>query len=254
MAGISSDLKHTFHLAACALALLPGLAWGQVDDEEEEAPGAAVEQTAPEAASQGPAALAPEPALVEDRVSLTPPEGVMPSVRRGFHVETDLGVFFTVGGAGGYSNAQTYLQLGVGYDLGERITLGAHFGMGSNAANCFGPADPRSGLCAGSENFTLSFIDGTASYLVNIADRVYLSPKVLAGWTVIDPAPVVLGQAGQGPASQAAVGAPNAGVGIGVEYATFMDHFSIGADATFRFVLGPNIPAFAIFPRVKYTF
>ncbi len=43
-----------------------------------------------------------------------PPEGVALHVRRGFFTETDIGVFFTVGGNNRYSNAETYLQLGVG--------------------------------------------------------------------------------------------------------------------------------------------
>jgi len=41
---------------------------------------------------------------------------------------------------------------------------------------------------------------------------------------------------------------------VGVEYATSMDHFSVGADVMSRFILGPNILSFAIYPRIKYTF
>ena len=48
--------------------------------------------------------------------------------------------------------------------------------------------------------------------------------------------------------------APNAGVGVGLEYATSFDHFSVGADFLARYIIGPNIPTFALFPRVKYTF
>jgi hypothetical protein len=182
-------------------------------------------------------------------LAATPPEGVVPKARRGFFVETDVGAFFTLGGAGGYSNAQTYLQLGVGYDLAERLSLGAHFGLGSNAANCFGAVTPG-GACLGSDNFTMTFLDVSAAYLFSLGERVYLSPKLLAGWTMMDPTPIQDDPA----APPSAMSAPNAGVGLGVEYATFMDHFSIGADLTMRFVVGPNIPTFAIFPRVKYTF
>ena len=185
-------------------------------------------------------------------LAATPMEGVIPEVRRGFFVETDIGVFFTLGGNDVYSNAQTYLQLGLGYDINENIELGAHFGLGASAANCFAVRD-ASGNCVAdgasvSENFTVSFIDVSAAYLFKLVDRVYLSPKLLAGYSLLDPAPVVDAN-GLG-----VTGGANLGAGVGVEYATSMDHFTVGADLTFRFVVGPNIPAFAVFPRVKYTF
>lgn len=178
----------------------------------------------------------------------TPPEGVEYKPRRGFFTETDVGVFFTLGGENVYSNAQTYLQLGVGYDISETLSLGAHFGLGSSAANCFAGYLPDSDVCALSDNFTVSFFDVTAAYHVKLLERLYLTPKLAAGFTRLDPAPVGEGDPGR------AMSAPNAGAGIGIEYATPMDHFSVGADLLARYVIGPNIPTFAIFPRVKYTF
>lgn len=178
----------------------------------------------------------------------TPSEGVELEVRRGFFTETDVGVFFTLGGEDAYSNAQTYLQLGIGYDISERIELGLHFGLGSSAANCFaGPRTPR-GECTRSDNFTVSFIDLSAAYLFPLVSRLYLAPKIVGGWTLLDPEPL-LDSGGQPVTS-----APNVGVGIGLEYATSMDHFTIGLDVLSRMIVGPNIPTFAIFPRVKYTF
>jgi hypothetical protein len=94
----------------------------------------------------------------------------------------------------------------------------------------------------------VAFGDVTAAYMVPLADRFYLMPKVAAGITRMDPAPVGSGDPGQ------PMMAPNAGVGIGLEYATPMDHFSVGADVLARYLIGPNITTFAIFPRVKYTF
>ena len=66
-----------------------------------------------------------------------PAEGVALKVRRGLFTETDIGAMMTFGGSDHYSNAQTYLQLGVGYDLGEHLELVAQFGLGTSAANCF---------------------------------------------------------------------------------------------------------------------
>ena len=178
----------------------------------------------------------------------TQPEGVPLQVRRGFFTEADIGAFFTLGGQNVYSNAETYLQLGVGYDISDRVSLGAHFGLGSSAANCFAGYLPGSNVCSLSDNFTVAFADVTAAYLVPLAQRFYLTPKLAAGLSRLDPLPVGSGDPGR------ALSVPNAGVGIGVEYATAMDHFSVGADLMARYLIGPNIPTFAIFPRVKYTF
>ena len=177
----------------------------------------------------------------------TPSEGVSLVVRRGFFTETDVGGFMTVGGDNAYSNLQTYLQLGVGYDVSQTIELGAHFGMGSNAANCFNGLK-KTGECTATDNFTVTFIDLTAAYLFKLADRFYLDPKLAVGYTLLDPAPVVP-QDGE-PINKGI----NVGVGVGLEYATSMDHFSIGLDVLARYVIGPNIISLQFFPRVKYTF
>ncbi|NTX67386.1 adventurous gliding motility protein CglE [Myxococcus sp. CA051A] len=190
-------------------------------------------------------ALLSTPAL-----AATPPEGVDFQPRRGFYTDTNIGVFFTVGGENAYSNAQTYLQLGVGYDLTERISLGAHFGMGSSAQNCFAGYLPGTETCALSDNFTMQFLDVSAAYHVRLMDRLYLTPKLVAGYTRMDPAPVDPDEGNPG----RAISSPNAGVGVGLEYATGMDHFSVGADLLARYVIGPNITSFAFFPKVKYTF
>lgn len=174
-----------------------------------------------------------------------PPQGVLLQVRRGFFTETSIGVFFTLGGNNGYSNAQTYLQLGLGYDLSENIELAANFGLGSNAQNCF--ADPCEGPVAFPDNFTVTFLDANAAYLFKLAERFYLAPKLALGYTFLDPPPVAAGNALVG-------GGPNFGGGLGLEYATNMDHFSIGLDGLARWIVGPNIPTLAFFGRVKYTF
>ncbi|HZA14745.1 MAG TPA: adventurous gliding motility protein CglE [Myxococcaceae bacterium] len=175
----------------------------------------------------------------------TPQQGVPLQVRRGFFTETSIGVFFTLGGRHGYSNAQTYLQLGVGYDLSENVELAANFGLGSNAQNCF--SEPCEGPLAFPDNFTVSFLDANAAYLFKLAERFYLAPKLALGYTFLDPPPVA---DASGPVS----GGPNFGGGLGLEYATNMDHFSIGVDGLARWIVGPNIPTLAFFGRVKYTF
>ena len=170
-----------------------------------------------------------------------PPHGVPLQVRRGFYTETDIGAFFTLGGNDLYSNAQSYLQLGVGVDVTSWLSLSAHAAFGASAFNCF--AGRVGDLCASADAFTLTFLDLQLAYLHPLGDRLYLTPKVLAGQTLLDPAPV--GEVTSG---------LNVGLGVGLEYATAMDHFSVGLDLVGRYVFRAGIPAFSIFPRVKYTF
>lgn len=193
----------------------------------------------------------------------TPSQGVALKVRRGFFTETDIGVFFALGGKNGYSNAQTYLQLGVGYDISESIEIGAHFATAASAQNCYVRPEFPDEACElrlGTqrvdfpENFTVTFLDLTAAYLFKVAERFYISPKLAGGWTFLDPAPVPKGTPATVEALERVESGANVGGGVGVEYATHMDHFSIGADALVRMVVGPNIPTVAIFARVKYTF
>jgi hypothetical protein len=185
--------------------------------------------------------------LAPAALAAAPSEGVPLQVRRGFFTETDIGGFFTLGGDNGYSNLQTYLQLGAGYQLtiGEGrglVPLGVHVAIGANAQNCWSGLK-RDDTCNLSDNFTLIFISASGGYLHRVLDRLYVGGKIIAGWTLLDPAPVAN-----------VTGGVNAGVAASVEYATNMDHFSIGLDVAFRFVIGPNIPSLGFYPRVQYTF
>ncbi len=189
--------------------------------------------------------------LTSAAFAATPSEGVPLQVRRGFFTETDIGGFFTLGGDNGYSNLQTYLQLGGGYQLTigggtGLIPIGVHVGIGANAQNCWSGLK-NDNSCTLSDNFTLIFVSASGGYLHRVLERLYVGGKILAGWTLLDPAPVKNGM-------DDVTGGVNAGIAASVEYATNMDHFSIGLDVAFRFVIGPNIPSLGFYPRVQYTF
>ncbi len=188
----------------------------------------------------------------------TPSEGVPLQVRRGFFTETDIGGIVNLGGTAayaggnpGYSNLDPYLQLGIGYQFAfsEKVAMpiGLHVGIGANASNCYGAVD-NAGNCVQSDNFTLTFITLSAGLMYSVAERLYVGGKLLGGYTLIDPAATVKDD-GSG-----ITAAPHFGVAASVEYATNMDHFTIGLDVVFRLVVGPNIPSIQFFPRVKYTF
>ena len=187
------------------------------------------------------------PALAE---ASTSSEGVPLKVRRGFFTETDIGGFFTVGGQNGYSNLQSYLQLGAGYQFsfgdGEKnaVPIGLHVGIGANAANCWDTKPLLAGdICQQSDNFTVTFITASAGFMRQILERFYIGGKLLVGYTLVDPEPVAGVSKGV-----------NVGAAFSLEYATNMDHFTIGLDFVYRMVIGPNIHTLQFYPRVKYTF
>ena len=185
----------------------------------------------------------------------TPAEGVPLQVRRGFFTETDIGGIFTVGGDNGYSNFQTYLQLGLGYQITLNdgptwtgsskalIPIGIHVGIGANAQNCWAGLN-AAGACTQSDNFTMTFINASVGYLQQLVPRFYAGVKLLGGVTLLDPDPV-----GDGRLVRA-----NIGGALSIEYATNMDHFSVGVDVAYRLIIGPNIHALMFYPRVQYTF
>lgn len=185
--------------------------------------------------------------VASSSIAATPPEGVSLEVRRGVFTEADIGGFLTVGGQGGYSNLQSYLQLGVGYQLhapggSGLVPVGLHLGLGPNDQNCWAALN-RSGRCSKPDSFSMLFIGLSGGYLFQLVDRLYLGPRVLAGVVLLDPVPV------SGPAVR-----PTVGGMVSLEYATGLDHFSLGLDVAYRMVIGPWISSIAIFPRVQYTF
>ncbi len=180
----------------------------------------------------------------------TPPEGVPLKVRRGFFTDVGIGGLFTVGGDNGYSNLQTFLQLGAGYQFsfGENekfaVPIQLSVGIGANAANCHAGLT-KAGECLQSDNFTMTFLGGSAGLLVSLFERFYVGGKLLVGYTLLDPPP----QADFN-------GGVHAGIAASVEYATNMDHFTIGLDAGYRMIIGgANLmhPVHFVL-RVKYTF
>lgn len=191
----------------------------------------------------------------------TPAAGVPLQVRRGFFTETDIGGIVNFGGADDYSNLQAYVQLGLGYSVpvnvtahGSLIDIGLHVGIGASSQNCYGqrqnPSDHTS-KCIGAaanttvaDNFTMTFLSVTAAFLFGVEERFYVGPKLFGGVTLLDPPPDAEGTRF----------GPSAGVGAALEYATNMDHLTIGLDVAFRFIIGPNIPSLQFYPRVKYTF
>jgi hypothetical protein len=203
----------------------------------------------------------------------TPSVGVEQQIRRGFFAETDLGTYFDFRTAAPFtaSNAQAYLQLGVGYDLTDRLTLAIQFGLGASSGVCLADVatDGTCGLVDGSgriqklpdangvardqvlpDNFSNTFFQGELSYRVPLTERLSFTPGVIGGYQKLDPPPLYA----NGDPTQPLSGGPMFGADLSLDYATHLDHFTVGIAFTPRYLIGPNLLSMSIFPRVKYTF
>jgi len=191
-----------------------------------------------------------------------PETGVDQAPRRGTYLETTLGVFTTLGGSQPLSNAQPYLGLTVGHELGEAVALFASLGIGASSASCFQVS--ATGNCVGADSFGATYLEVGASYGVTLASRLQLSGKLVFGLTNLSPAPV----AGRDPVTGRDLKVadnlfgPHGGVGLGLDYDTHLDHFAVGVDALVRYsavnrsdgsgTLG--LASIALMPRVRYVF
>lgn len=217
-------------------------------------------RTAPISAAAALAALLLAPEVARAR---TPAAGVAQQIRSGFFADVNMGGFFTMGGKNskgksGPSNAQAYLQLGVGYDIARNVSVGASFGLGASASSCFAEVSAKDLSCVGvdengkrvniADNFTATIFTATVSYKHYFNDRFTLQPRLHLGYATLDPEPR------RNENGDPIKGGLVAGGALAVEYSTHMDHFSIGADFAGRLVAGPNIFTMAFFPKIKYTF
>jgi hypothetical protein len=201
----------------------------------------------------------------------TPSVGVEQKLRRGLFVETDLGTYFDFRSAAPatVSNAQAYLQLGIGYDITERLSVALQFGLVASSGVCLadiandgtcGVVDAAGNIAALPDNsgkqvlpdnFSNTFYQLHVSYRVPLVERLAFVPGAVVGYQKLDPAPLLSDNTD--PDSQLSGGVVF-GANLSLEYATHMDHFFVGLDVLPRFLVGPNLFSMAIFPRVKYTF
>jgi hypothetical protein len=184
-----------------------------------------------------------------------PDLGVESPARRGFYVETSLGIFGTVGGSRGISLAQPSLGMAVGRHLGEAAAIFLQLGIGSSRASCF---DGPLSSCAGADSFGATFAELGLQYAFPVLPRLRLSAEVLGGLTVLSPSPLADPQGGAVPGT---ISGPHLGLGLGLDYDTRLDHFAVGFDVLGRHsrVGRPGggtfgLTSFAMMPRIKYVF
>ena len=204
-------------------------------------------------------ALALALAASSARADHQPATGIDEQPRRGTFVETTLGLFTALGGSRFFSNAQPYLGMTFGREVGEPGSVFASLGIGAASASCYQPATTAND-CQAADSFGATFAELGGSYGLPLAARLLLSLKLVGGVTYLSPGPVREGN--NVPDSLFGF---HGGLGGALDYDTHLDHFAVGVDALVRYSLvryspasGSSrllaLPSLSIMPRIRYVF
>jgi hypothetical protein len=164
----------------------------------------------------------------------------------GLYFEGRGGVFFTVGGARGYSNGQPFFGFELGYDINEQFSLQFGYASGYQAANPLKYPDQ----CAGDDcydyhlDFGLTFFNLSADYDFLYGRRWALEVRAGGGAVIIDPS---------AKPDQAAVDFDVFG-GVRFEYYTLLKHFTLAGEFDFFYVIDTGIPSMAVTASIIYNF
>lgn len=187
--------------------------------------------------------------------------------KQGIYTQSDLGGFFVLGAGAGSptgftigddcgsrrpckpvptSQLQPYIGLSVGYDILQWLGVQLSFGTGfvANAAVYDqSEENPR--------DYGLTTINGAVVGSFYVLERLAIMGKVFGGLAIMSPEPA--------PDEQTLGG--NAGLGVGVRYATLLPDVFVGLDGNFSVAFIPAnsgsmviVPGISFAPVIKYVF
>jgi hypothetical protein len=217
-------------------------------------------------------------------------------IRRGFFAEADLGMYLTFIGRNTAdmtlpkrfsSNLEPHLGVNVGYDvvhsdafnlaIALRGAMGFNGGLGrvsdAEYQTYTDPSAPKAGApdpTTKPANYTVTELGLLVTASIMMTDRVAISVRGDGGLGVLNPDPTKAAAtldspcptaAGQTngcniPGAGGAAFVPVFGAGVGVEYYTLLNDFTVGVLLRFQGVLASDgmIPAASITFPIKYTF
>lgn len=248
------------------LLAAPSVAFAQEDDpddlvvskDEEES-----EEVAPAEREVKPAEAAKAEAMASQQEAFV--------IRRGFWTQADLGVFFTLGGKNydtlqgltskGISNIQPFVGVTAGYDIAYSDSYQFAIGAKLAAAYSAGAARVTDAALARvaddaatmASDFGIYELGLLAKFGFFLSPRVALNLAIDGGASFVDPDPT---KAATEDGAGGAVFAPLFGAGLGVEYYTLLNDFSVGLDLRFAMAMvsGASIPGLSITLPIRYTF
>lgn len=186
--------------------------------------------------------------------------------KQGIYTQSDLGGFFVLGNSLGSptgfsiseecggppckpvptSQLQPYIGLSVGYDIAQWLGVQLSFGTGfvANAA-------VYSDSLENPRDYGLTNIDLAVVGSFYVLERLAISGKVFGGASFLSPEPAP---------GEPTIGG-NAGLGVGVRYATLLPDVFVGIDGNFIVAFVPSsggapviIPGISFAPVIKYVF
>lgn len=191
-------------------------------------------------------------------------------IRHGFFTQGDFGVFMSMGGktidvnAGataskGISNAQPYAAFMLGYDVlhgtSYRLSLGLRVlsAFSGGAGRVTADSEATGDFLTQSSDFGFfgGGLDVGFSYF--LGERLALTLRGEGGMLMVSPDPLLSAdQEGAG----GSVAAPFFGGGLGVDFFTLLNDFSVGLFGRFITVMrsGDPIPGVSITVPIRYTF
>ena len=186
-------------------------------------------------------------APVEEAEAVDDTEDVIFERLVGLYFEGRGGVFFTVGGARGYSNGQPFFGFELGYDITERLSIQFGYASGYQAANPLKYPEDCGGGAGCSEyhlDFGLTFFNLSVDYDLFHGRRWAFEGRLGGGAVIIDPS----AKPDQGTVDFDVFG------GIRFEYYTLLKHFTLAGEFDFFYILPTAIPSMAVTVSVIYNF
>jgi hypothetical protein len=193
--------------------------------------------------------------------------------KQGFYTQSDLGGFFVIGNALGSptgftapketcpdgtpgggrpcsptttSNLQPYIGLSVGYDITQWLGVQVSYGTGFVAAGAIYDDSPQNPRDYGLTTLNLAVVGSFYAF-----DRLAIMGKLMGGGALISPEPSP---------DEPTIGG-NAGVGVGIRYATLLPDVFVGLDGNVNVAFIPAssgplviIPGVSFAPVIKYVF
>jgi hypothetical protein len=192
--------------------------------------------------------------------SALPANGIDEPPRRGTYVETSLGIFTAMSGSVPFSNAQPYLGMTLGREIGDQAAVFASLAIAGVSASCYDSSAGKPLCPPAPDSFGTIFAEAGASYGFPVALRTLLSLKVVGGFTDLSPGPVW--SSGSVPNHLPGF---HFGAGFALDYDTHLEHFAVGIDGIVRYTLARytpasgnsqtlGIPSLAVMPRIRYVF
>lgn len=253
-------LTSPIFVALCMVGSAP--AWAQ--DEFEDTKAAPKKDEAPAEGEATPA---------EGAAPATTPSGTVEqrfNIRRGFFTEGDFGLYLAFGGRNtnnpnlptrSTSNIQPYLGITIGYDVVSNeslnFSIGPKFALllngGAGRPSAADIADAENVATTHSNDFSIFEAGLAATVSIMMTDRLALAIRVDGGLGATDPNPALWAEES---ADAGAFGfGAMFGAGVGVEYFTLLNGFTVGANLRFVGVLAEGmIPGAAFTIPVKYNF